>query len=411
VGANRRRCLIVVVFLYLWIALSTASVALHLGRLALIDRLGRSCALGLGRSCTISEGRAVVHAADASDHLQVVVSIVTIAMLVATGIAWLAWQGRAHRILREKLSVQDAHFTPGWGVGCWFVPFGNLVLPYRAVSELWRASDAERPGLIWRAESAPWRIRLWWAGWLITSIFARIDLLASHDQTTAGTFERSLRTHTLEGIGVDICVIATTLLAISVVTGIQGRQERALAMMLGRVAHPPPVAETASGGIPLPPPPSALSEVLSTVPPGPSSVPSSVPPSVPASATSSEAPGRSDDQVRPVTVGVGVAIAAIAGVVVAVIVTSTLPKIPASALDPSAAPVTPTFGVQPLASGWRLFDDPNDGFAIGIPQAWSTEQPKEPETKFLASGPSTEQGSGTAIVYVTVAVIGDVALD
>src|SRR5207237_10475885 len=39
----------------------------------------------------------------------------------------------------------DMTITPGWSVGWFFIPFANLVMPYRGVQETWRESH-ERAG-------------------------------------------------------------------------------------------------------------------------------------------------------------------------------------------------------------------------------------------------------------------------
>jgi hypothetical protein len=63
-----------------------------------------------------------------------------VSWLVAA-IGWLTWQYRAHLRLR-RLGTQGLKFTPGWGVGCWWlIQFANPWKPYQAIKELWVASD------------------------------------------------------------------------------------------------------------------------------------------------------------------------------------------------------------------------------------------------------------------------------
>jgi hypothetical protein len=107
-----------------------ATTALIVGRVAEIGLLKR---LRDGANVTLAE-------ATGSDDRILTLAAVYLISLAASGLAWLMWQHRAHRRLRE-LGIQDLEFTPGWGVGWWFVPVANLFMPYKAVKELWRAGD------------------------------------------------------------------------------------------------------------------------------------------------------------------------------------------------------------------------------------------------------------------------------
>ena len=54
---------------------------------------------------------------------------------IVTGIVWLLWLHSSYGLLRY-LGTKVTRFSPGWAVGCWFVPFVNLVRPYQVVEEL-----------------------------------------------------------------------------------------------------------------------------------------------------------------------------------------------------------------------------------------------------------------------------------
>jgi hypothetical protein len=72
---------------------------------------------------------------------------------LATGIVWLVWQHRSQSNL-FALGSPGLRHTPGWAVGWWFVPFANLVMPYRTMRELGKGS---------RADGASRLLRPWWA--------------------------------------------------------------------------------------------------------------------------------------------------------------------------------------------------------------------------------------------------------
>jgi hypothetical protein len=56
--------------------------------------------------------------------------------------------------------------SPGWAVGCFFIPFVNLVAPYTAMSQVWRGSLS--PGH-WESETSP-LVGVWWALWLVINL-------------------------------------------------------------------------------------------------------------------------------------------------------------------------------------------------------------------------------------------------
>jgi Domain of unknown function (DUF4328) len=140
--------------------------------------------------------------------------------LVFWGVAivvWLIWQYSAHRRLR-RAGVADLRFTPGWGVGWWFVPIANLFKPYQAVKELWMASDpapmvgADGPS---RPAILPW----WWGTLLVSGWVNNRSAFTTFDETVDGAITSDL----LSIVG-DLCWIVTGILAIAIVVGIDRRQ-------------------------------------------------------------------------------------------------------------------------------------------------------------------------------------------
>jgi hypothetical protein len=74
--------------------------------------------------------------------------------------------------------------TPGWSIGWFFVPFANLVMPFRGVKETWdeshdfagRQQDKATPLLGW-----------WWGLWLATNIASNVaNLLGRNPSTLQG---------------------------------------------------------------------------------------------------------------------------------------------------------------------------------------------------------------------------------
>jgi hypothetical protein len=74
--------------------------------------------------------------ASASDALVSNVARVSGGVYLLTAIAVLLW---LHRVVQNNqiLGERYLRFSPAFAVGCWFIPFANLVLPFRAVREAW----------------------------------------------------------------------------------------------------------------------------------------------------------------------------------------------------------------------------------------------------------------------------------
>ena len=85
------------------------------------------------------------------------VGLLTVAAIVIACI----WQHKAARAGRT-LGI-PSHYSPAWGVGCWFVPVVNLWMPYAAVRD---CLPVEHPQ---RARVLHWWIALLLAGFLTTA--------------------------------------------------------------------------------------------------------------------------------------------------------------------------------------------------------------------------------------------------
>ena len=97
------------------------------------------------------------------------------ALFVGTAIAFLVWLYRAEANARA-LGAEDMMVSPGWSVGWFFVPLVQLVMPFIAVRELWKASATPRD---WQVGPASPVIALWWACWIGTIVTGNIAFALS----------------------------------------------------------------------------------------------------------------------------------------------------------------------------------------------------------------------------------------
>ena len=68
--------------------------------------------------------------------------------------------------------VKNLKFKPGWAIGWYFIPFANLIMPYRSMKETYKASFKRDD---WESISVPYDIPIWWITWLITNILFNVS--------------------------------------------------------------------------------------------------------------------------------------------------------------------------------------------------------------------------------------------
>ncbi|HEY4659813.1 MAG TPA: DUF4328 domain-containing protein, partial [Gemmatimonadaceae bacterium] len=93
---------------------------------------------------------------------------------------FIVWLYRAHRNL-DAFSA-TSRYRSRQAVTSWFIPFVNLIRPYRVVREVWRGS-ASSPGDTVRATHSPPWLRLWWTLFLTVIVLNNIaQWLLSRDR-------------------------------------------------------------------------------------------------------------------------------------------------------------------------------------------------------------------------------------
>lgn len=104
--------------------------------------------------------------------------------LFVAGFLSLKWIYRVSRnahVFASGLTVR-----PPWAVGWFFVPFANLLMPFRGVAQAWRATAEPSR---WKSAPLPSILRLWWGLWLffslIDNVSFRLELRATDLQSLA----------------------------------------------------------------------------------------------------------------------------------------------------------------------------------------------------------------------------------
>jgi len=112
--------------------------------------------------------RAPVPTAEAqtNDLRQRLISLLSISWFVIFLVLYLVWLFRSKRKSVE-LGAHDVRYTPGLAVGCHFIPFANLFMPYQAMSELWKASLNPAD---WKTQRGSAVAVVWWLFWILGGI-------------------------------------------------------------------------------------------------------------------------------------------------------------------------------------------------------------------------------------------------
>ncbi len=170
--------------------------------------------------------------------LHALVLLLNFLVYVGSVITFLLWLHRAYSNLRP-LGATHTEFTPGWAVGSFFIPFVNLVRPYKAVRELWRGSQpvsagSEISGLSFTADTGAPLVGWWWGFWIASNVFANIYWRLS-DKAEAASAAPWL------GLIVDLTSIAAAAFAIFMIYTIDRRQtERSTQLALTNTTFEPP---------------------------------------------------------------------------------------------------------------------------------------------------------------------------
>ena len=172
-----------------------------------------------------------------NDLREAAVALTKLFVFLTTVVLFSMWIHRAYRNL-PALGASRLEFSPGWAVGWFFIPFANLFYPYRVVKEIWIKSDPEvdeTESSFWQSAITPPLIGWWWGVWIISNIADNIILRLSLRAEEPG----ELLLLSQAELVANALSIASALLAILVIRGIDQRQEER-SKRFAHVHSPPP---------------------------------------------------------------------------------------------------------------------------------------------------------------------------
>ncbi|MCX5379904.1 DUF4328 domain-containing protein [Streptomyces sp. NBC_00091] len=145
---------------------------------------------------------------DGADMLTGLAGALQMLTLLGTCVVFIIW---FHRVRTNGQVFRPDAFTlsSGWAIGAWFIPVGNLFLPYRVAKQTWDASVQLAPDGSYRHVSGV-PLTSWWIVWVASALLGRIF---SPLYERADTPE-SLRDVSAFGAVCDLTTVAAAVLAV-----------------------------------------------------------------------------------------------------------------------------------------------------------------------------------------------------
>jgi uncharacterized protein DUF4328 len=170
----------------------------------------------------------------ALDLVTLLVAIPEIVISLATIVFFLVWLYRAHGNVKAFNPWSRLQYSSTLAVGSFFIPFANLVVPYRAVKEVWQNSGP--PDERQLAEpSPPASFPLWWLFWILANVAHNVSFRLSLEESAPHD------TATIVSVGAGALSILAAIFAYLVVDAIDKRQEETSGKLgLGKFSGPPP---------------------------------------------------------------------------------------------------------------------------------------------------------------------------
>jgi hypothetical protein len=162
------------------------------------------------------------HLKDAAEAL---IAVLRLLVFILTGITFLRWIHRANYNSRS-FGAQGMQFTPAWSVGWYFIPIANLWKPYRAMKEIWQASQNPES---WSTQAIAPVVSNWWSLWLATNFLGQLSFRLTFRAETASTRISAAGADLLSDLAdIGLCIVAIRLVTAVYRNQLQLAQRRAI---------------------------------------------------------------------------------------------------------------------------------------------------------------------------------------
>lgn len=163
-----------------------------------------------------SSGALATTVAEANDKRQMIIGLCQLGVTIPVYIFFAMWIYRANFNVRA-LGAQNMKFSPGWSIGCQFVPIINLWYPYQAMKEIWKAS---KNPLSWKIQECGLILPLWWFLIIVCYVFGNMFYKAT---LKSNDIDRLIRISQFS-IAIDIMTIIIAFISIIIIKQIYEMQ-------------------------------------------------------------------------------------------------------------------------------------------------------------------------------------------
>ena len=118
--------------------------------------------------------------------------------------------------INHLLGKKGLKVSPGWSVGWYFIPFANLVMPYRSLKETYKASFNSED---WQNTMISYDLPIWWATFLIGNGLSNVSFRMFMDLGETYTYE-ALNQISYIDIGADVLLIINAVFLLRIVNTI-----------------------------------------------------------------------------------------------------------------------------------------------------------------------------------------------
>jgi hypothetical protein len=188
------------ILLIILLGLSIIGIVSTLGELQMLDRMERG---------DYTSQAAMERAADSNNRRQQIIGAGQLGLMLILAFFVASWIYRANQNV-HALGAQGLSATPGWSIGWYFIPGANLVMPYRAMRDIFKASMNPKE---WKSEATSPLLIGWWLLFLATSLLGKI---AWNLSMTMGSFDEIRRVSVLylmnDGLLVGLILIWLTIM-------------------------------------------------------------------------------------------------------------------------------------------------------------------------------------------------------
>ena len=115
--------------------------------------------------------------------------------------------------INHLLGIKELNISPGWSVGWYFIPFANLVMPYRSLKETFNASFNSEE---WQNNRVPYDFPIWWATFLIGNGLSTTSYRMNSELGETYTYEQLNQISYIE-IVADVLLIVNAIFLLRII--------------------------------------------------------------------------------------------------------------------------------------------------------------------------------------------------